>query len=125
MMLIPMLLTLIALAVLGVLMYPLLGPPETWDFDQAEGFLTTLTLRRDRILRALKDIEFERDAGGLSDEEYYPLRQDLKRRAIRAMKELDRVRASRMRNLHRSHAAVSPSLARQVEALVAKRKEAR
>ena len=123
-MLIPMLITLISLALIGLFLYRLLSPREIWDFDQAEGALTAHQKRRDGTLSALKDIEYEHEAGTLRDEEFFPLRQDLKRQAVAAMKDLDRVRAARLRGLNRRPTSVSPSLRRRVEALVSKRKEA-
>lgn len=116
-------LSLISLAILGVFLYHILGPREVWDFDQVEGHLTTLRKRQDRLLRTLKDLEYERELGNLSDEEFYRLRHDFKRRAIDAMREMDRARGARLRRLSRQRATAPPSLRRQVEALVVERKK--
>jgi len=117
------LIMLISLALLAIFLYHLLGPRDVWDFDQAEGFLTGLQKRRDRILRALKDIEFERETGTLQEGEFFRLRHEFKRQAIEAMKELDRARSVRMRYLTGDRAATDASLRRRVEALVKERKE--
>lgn len=113
---------LISLAIAGVLLYHLLGPREFWDYDTAEGFLSSLQRRRDRLVRALRDVEYEYELSTISDEEFHQLRRDLKRRAVVAMKELDRAREARMRRLARPR-AVSPSLRRRIESLVKERKE--
>ena len=119
------LIVLISLAIAALLLYHILGPREVWDFDRSEGALAALRRRRERALRALKDVELEREMGALSDEEFFRLRNDLKRRAIDAMRALDRAREMRLRTLGRPRSGVPPSVRRRIEALVAKRKEAR
>ena len=114
---------LISVAILCLVLYHILGPSEVWDVDQAEGSLTLLQRRRDRVLRTLKDIELEKETGTLSEDEFYRLRQDLKRQAIQSMKKLDRSRVARIRHLKRNRASVSPSHRERVERLVEDRKE--
>jgi hypothetical protein len=110
--------TLIGLAVLCVLAYGFLGEREVWDLEAGEGLLGRLKKRRERLLRAIKDLEQERESGKLSEDEFRTLRNDLKLRAIRATRDLDRVRALRVRNLARQRGGLSPSRRKHIEGLV-------
>ena len=107
----------------GLLLLTLRRPKEIWDLHEGEGLLSRLKKRRERLLRALKDLENEREAGVLSDEEFVSLRRKYKRRAIIASRELDRVRRSRLRMLSSGDGSLSPSRRRRVESLVKQRKE--
>lgn len=112
---------LISAAVLAVLLVALAGPPEAWDIDEGQGLLGRLRKRKDRLLRAIKDLEFEHENGMLSREEFQKLRGQYKVLAIRAMQALDRVRSARLRRIHRSR--VVPGSARaEVERLVRERR---
>jgi len=115
--------SLLAIAVLGLIAHPLLSPTEEWDRAGAHGALTALARKRDRLLRVIKDLEFEHQAGLLSDEEFTRLRLDFKRRALQAMSELERARAARVRHLGQGRRSVAPSMLRRVESLLAARKE--
>ncbi|MFT3926286.1 MAG: hypothetical protein QM778_27320 [Myxococcales bacterium] len=44
---------------------------------------------KDTVLRSLKDLEFERDAGKISDEDYKRLEAEFRARARRVLKQLD------------------------------------
>ncbi len=44
---------------------------------------------KEAVLRSLKDLEFERDAGKISDEDYKRLEVEFRARARRVLKELD------------------------------------
>jgi hypothetical protein len=66
----------------------------------------------------MKDIEFEHQAGTLSEEEFRSLRNEFKLRAIGATRDLDRVRRSRLRSLERRGRGLSPSQRKRIEELV-------
>ena len=48
-----------------------------------------LTAEKDNILRSLKDLEFERDAGKIAEEDYKRLEAEFRARARRVLKQLD------------------------------------
>ena len=109
---------LVGLAVLCVLAYGFLGEREAWDPEEQEGVLGRLKKRRERLLRAIKDLEIERESGKVSEDEFAALRNDLKLRAIRATRDLDRVRTLRVRNIARRRGGIAPSRRKQIEELV-------
>ncbi|HLU46532.1 MAG TPA: hypothetical protein VK116_00560 [Planctomycetota bacterium] len=118
------LLVLIALAVAGILLYRILGPAEAWEGAWDEGTLSSLKRRRDRILRALKDIEQEREAGLLTGDEFERLRSELRREGAFALRDLERLRAVRRSWLRRPGGAITPSVRRRIDELaLARRKE--
>ena len=83
---------LVVLTALSVVICGFLGQKEIWDLDKGKGRLSRLKRRRDRLLRTLKDLDFEKEAGTLSQEEYDRLRKEYKAEAVRAAKDLDRRR---------------------------------
>ncbi len=112
---------LIALAVVCVLVYSLISRRIPWELERS-GLLGRLRKRKDRILRAIKDAELERQSGTLGEEELQTLRNTLKQRAIHVTRELDRVRQARFRSLFRSsRKGITPSQRRHLEDLIAKR----
>jgi biopolymer transport protein ExbB/TolQ len=111
------------LAAVCMLLSSLLDARGIWDLDQGPGLLARLKKRRERLIRALKDLEDERDAGLLAEDEFRALRHDFKRRAIAAARELERARRSRLRLLEKDHGRLSSATRRRVDILVAKRKE--
>jgi ribosomal protein S13 len=119
------LLVLIAAAAAAVVLHALFGPREVWDRDQGIGVLAGLGRRKARLLRVLKDLDDERAIGTLDEREYQELRDAYKRRTVEVMREIDRVRAARVRHLARGCAAVAPSLRRRIENDVARRRSAR
>jgi polyhydroxyalkanoate synthesis regulator phasin len=113
---------LIGLGAAAVLVFSLLGERELWDLDEGEGLLARLRKRRERLLRSLSDLETERDAGKLSEDEFHALRQELKRRAIQASRDLERVRHARLREIEKGRGGPPESRRRRIEELVKKRK---
>lgn len=61
------------------------------------------------LYRALKEIEFDYQAGHLSDDDYHALRGRYESRAAQVLKELDRLEASRPRAKPREPARTAPS----------------
>ena len=101
----------------------LMGPKEVWDIDSSRGILTELTRRKNQLLRVIKDLEQERENGAIDGDEFARLRNNYKMRAIGVMRELDRVRAARIRRLDRRSGALPPSLERKIESLVQERRK--
>ena len=108
----------IGLGVLSLLAHGFLAPAEAWDLEARAGLLARLKRSRDRILRAIKDVEFEHESGALSEEEFRTLRNDLKRRAIEATRGLDQARKRRLKSLLRSGRSASAAEGARVEELV-------
>lgn len=111
--------------VLCIVICAMMGGREVWDLDEGPGRLMRLKKRRERLLRTIKDLETEKEAGTLSNQEFRALRNDYKREAIAASKELERARQARLRRLTKGAAPVTGKLRNRVEALVEERKAAR
>ena len=112
---------LIALAVACVLAFSLISRRLPWELE-SPGLLSRLRKRKERILRAIKDAELERQAGKLSEDELKELRNSLKQRAIVVARDLERVRRARFRSLLRSgRGGVSLAQRKHMEELVAQR----
>ena len=107
------------LAALSIIAFEFFGTSEPWDLEEGAGILAALRKRRERLLRAMKDLELERDRGAISDAEFGKLRNDYKARAVAATRDLDRVRKSRLRSLAgRRRGEILPAERRRIEELV-------
>ena len=73
---------LVGLATVGLIVYALCGANEAWELEGGVGRLARLKKRRDRVLRTMKDLETEREAEVLTQDEFRDLRARYKRRAI-------------------------------------------
>ena len=116
---------LIGVALLFLLACTFFSKKEVWDLEEGTGLLVRLKKRRDGFLRAMKDMEFERESGTISEAEFSPLRSDLKRRAIAVTKDLEHVRTVRLRKLVKKRRGIAPSQRKRVESLVKERQAAR
>jgi hypothetical protein len=105
-----------------VLVVSLFGEKEIWDLDQGSGILTRLQKERGRLLRSIKDLETEFEAGRLTQEEFSSLRREYKARAIAASRELERVRKVELRRLEKGGQALSAAERKSVEDLVAQKR---
>jgi len=107
------------LAALSIIAFEFLGPSEPWDLEEGTGILAALRKRRERLLRAMKDLELERDRRAISEEEFQKLRNEYKARAVAATRDLDRARKSRLRSLSgRRRGEILPAERRRIEELV-------
>ena len=113
---------LVGLATLGLIVYVVCGTRETWDLGAGAGRLARLKKRRERVLRSMKDIETEREAGIITEEDLRGLRGEYKRQAIHLSRELERVRRNRLRQLSRGASHVTAKAQRRVESFVEARK---
>jgi cytochrome c-type biogenesis protein CcmH/NrfG len=82
---------LIALGTLVVLGYPILRRDQTYAPDRAEAGARVAELRaeKDRLLQAIKDLEFDLAAGKLSPDDYAAMRSKYEARAVIVLRELD------------------------------------
>lgn len=115
---------LVSIAAVCVLAYPCFGPRLPWERDNL-GILVRIKKRRERLLRAIKDAEFEHQTGLLADEEFRAMRNGLKLKAVAVTRELEQARLLRLKSLQTGARGVSPSQRKRVEDLVAKRALAR
>lgn len=79
--------TLLALAALSYVLYPLVagtGAPELLEAVAAP--LITAEARRGQSIEALREIEFDRETGKLSDGDYASLRASYTQQAVNAMR---------------------------------------
>lgn len=65
------------------------GPGETLGGGDAEGERMALLAEKKTLLRAIKDIQFEREVGKISDEDFARLDRAYRRRAKEVLKLLD------------------------------------
>jgi hypothetical protein len=118
-------LALIVVVLAGIFIHPFLRPVPASPITGERGLLLDLRKRRDQALRAIKDFEFERDAGLMSEAELASLRDAQRSEGARALRDLERVRAARVRHVRRDGVVVTAAARRRVEELVEKRKEVR
>ena len=110
-----------ALAVAGLAL--LLGRREPWHADEAPERFRVLQRAYEKTLRALMDIEFDRQAGILSEADHAELRAEYKRRAVDLRKALERGRAAAARAIAAGRsAALSAEERRAIEKRVAARR---
>lgn len=75
--------------VLVILTYPFTRPRGRWMPFRPASLGGDLFEQKEALLRAIKDIEFERQSGTLSTEDHDVLIGDYKRRAVAVMKRLE------------------------------------
>ena len=119
-----LLIVLIAVGLLAILVYPILGTREAWDLDAAPDRLRNLKRGRDRLMRTLKDLENDYREGALLEGDYQDLRQSYKREAIEASRELSRVRETVVRQIKAGPAQPLTNAEREeLEKRIARRKK--
>ena len=107
----------------------LVGRREPWDVEETPERYRVLRRAYERILRIMKDLEFDHQTGTLSAEEHGALKAEYKEKAIAIRRELERARLAAVRGvvLGRSAAATagraSAAEAERIEALVARARE--
>jgi len=117
------LLLLISFIICCILYFAWSGPRESWDPDLESGVLSILERRKDKLLRALKDLDDVHEMGTIEKTEYLQLRRNYKARAVVALREFDRVRETRLRRLKSGEGLVSPALRAQVDKMVRQRSQ--
>ena len=87
----------IALATIVAIAYPFWRPAET--FEDTEGDTDDLTMRREKLYDAVRELELEREAGSVSQEEYERIRTTYELQAAALLQEEERLGRSRPRPL--------------------------
>ena len=94
---------LLLLAVVAYVTYPLLRPPQKRKKEEAEGELLS---RKETLLSAIKELQFDYELGNLSPEEHRELEEKYKARALSVLQELDHPSSSREEEVEREIAAL-------------------
>lgn len=79
---------LVALLAVGYVIWPLLQPGPTLPLID-DSRLTELLVRKDILLRSIKDLEMDRQMGKISEEDYRRFTERLRRQAITVMTQID------------------------------------
>jgi len=87
------LLAALSLALLAWILAPLFGLRRSWAPRERATAAEQLEAERGKILRALKDLEQERDAGTIGESEYEELRRDYLAEAAAVYRRLDELGA--------------------------------
>jgi len=95
--------SLIFLAVVAYVTYPLLRPPQRGREEEGEEGLLS---RKEALLSAIKELQFDYELGNLSPEEHRELEEKYKTRALSVLQELDRPSPSREGKVEREIAAL-------------------
>ena len=117
------LILLISFIICCILYFAWSGPRESWDPDLESGALSILERRKDKLLRALKDLDDVHEMGTIEKTEYLQLRRNYKARAVVALREFDRVREARLRWLKSGEGRVSPALRARGDKMVRQRRQ--
>ena len=86
------LILLVVIAAFVAIIVPVFGRPEPWVLEGAGPTVKMLRKEKGRVLRLLKDLELEREAGSIDEERYEELRQSYLTEAAvlnRRLEELD------------------------------------
>lgn len=78
--------TVLSLAALSFVLYPLLFDSPLAVFTPSENLLSPGDARRNAAVEALREIEFDRETGKLSDADYAALRATYTQRAVDVMR---------------------------------------
>ena len=78
--------TLLALAALSFVLYPLLFDSPLAVFSPSDQTVSAIDTGRNAAVDALREIEFDRETGKLSDADYNALRATYTQRAVEAMR---------------------------------------
>ena len=101
---------------------------ESWDVETTPEHFRVLRRSYERVLRAMKDMEFDFQAGTISKAEYDSLRAQYKEFAISARRALDRSRIAAVRRIAAGKSvSLSGDEKQRLDALVraARKKESR
>jgi len=113
-----------AVLVIALLSFLLAGR-EPWDIEETPERFRRLQRAYDRCLRALKDLEFDHQAGTLSADEHGRLKAEYKGRAISIRRALERQRLAAVRRIAAGEStAPTRSEREEIEALVARARAA-
>ena len=94
---------LLLLAVAAYVTYPLLRPPQKREKEEAERELLS---RKETLLSAIKELQFDYELGNLSPKEHRELEEKYEARALSVLRELDHPSPSREGEVEREIAAL-------------------
>jgi hypothetical protein len=97
---------------------------EAWDLDDSVQLLPGLRRRREQLLRAIKDLDREWQAGARPEETFQSARDQLKSQAIAVSKEMHRLRKARLRALAKAGAHASKAQASRIDEAIRLRRAA-
>ncbi len=95
--------SLLFLAVLAYVANPLLRPPRQREKEEGEGELLS---RKEALLSAIKELQFDYELGNLSPQEHRELEEKYKARAMGVLRELDHPSPGGKEELEREIAAL-------------------
>jgi hypothetical protein len=112
-----------AVAAILAALAALLVAREPWELEETPERFRSVRRAYEKTLRTLKDIEFDRQGGTLSEEEGGRLSQEYKRQAVTIRKALDRSRMAAVRAIARGEStALSAEERETIEDLVDRKK---
>ncbi len=82
--------TIVSVLAVGYVVWPLLRPPENPQVDEDDP-LAELLGRKDALLRAIKELEFDHQVGKVDDETFQRLDQELRRQALVLLKRIEQM----------------------------------
>lgn len=85
------LLGLVSMILLAWILFPLSGVRRSWAPRERRSAAEQLEAERDRLLRLLKDLEHEREAGTIGEREYEVLRRDTLAETAAVYRRIDEV----------------------------------
>jgi hypothetical protein len=88
-------LILTALTVIVLILAPLIRRKPLWMPFPEGGRVAELLAEKEKMLRAIKDVEFEFENGTLSQEDRDTLRADYKSKAVAVIKEIEAITKGR------------------------------
>ena len=95
--------SLLFLAVVAYVTYPLLRPPQKREEEEGEQELLS---RKEALLSAIKELQFDYELGNLSPKEHRELEEKYEARALSVLRELDHPSTSGAEEVEREIAAL-------------------
>jgi hypothetical protein len=114
---IPIVVGLMAVFAAAAVVLPFVRGESGENADDAESHLEELLERKDVIYGALKELDFDRTAGKLSDPDFLRLEAQYRERAIGVLQEIDALVETRDSEADLSEAGLSEALEREILAL--------
>ncbi len=81
---------LLSIAAVIYVIWPVLRPSDSLFFEEDDP-LTELINRKDTVLQAIKDLEFDYQVGKIDDEDFERLNAQLRRQALGLLKQIEKI----------------------------------
>ncbi len=114
---------LIAAVVIGIVAWPLVSVNYFRALTASADTLTELTVQRDAALKAIKDLEFDRETGKVSADDFPIYDRRLREQALQAMQALDAFQAAQRPALQAPRPTETAAFDDQLEAEIAARRQ--